>query len=92
MDNPVIKERADKYHKSPAQIILRWHIQRVEIVIPKSTHESRIKENIDLFDYHFDLTADEMTKIATLDSDQRVGADPDNEEFLEKSTTYTTEG
>lgn len=91
VDNPVIKELAEKYSKSPAQIILRWHIQRGEIVIPKSTHESRIKENIDLFDYHFDLTADEMAKIATLDSDQRVGADPDDKEFLEKSTTYTNQ-
>lgn len=91
VDNPVIKELAEKYGKSPAQIILRWHIQRGEVIIPKSTHESRIKENIDLFDYHFDLTAEDMAKIATLDSDQRVGADPDDKEFLEKSTTYTNQ-
>lgn len=91
VDDPVIKDIAAKYQKSPAQVILRWHIQRGEIIIPKSTHENRIKENIDLFDYHFDLTPDEMNQIAKLDSDKRVGADPDDEAFLEESTTYTNQ-
>ncbi|MQS75697.1 aldo/keto reductase [Companilactobacillus halodurans] len=91
IDNPVIKELADKYQKSPAQIVLRWHIQRGEIIIPKSTHEERIKENIDIFDYHFDLTPEDMNKIAELDSDQRVGADPDDTDFLDKSMTYTNQ-
>ena len=91
IDDPVIKGIADKYQKSPAQVILRWHIQRGEIVIPKSTHENRIKENIDIFDYHFELTADEMNQIAKLDSDKRVGPDPDDVEFLEHSKTYTTQ-
>jgi len=91
VDNPIIKTIADNHQKSPAQVILRWHIQRGEIIIPKSTHENRIKENIDLFDYHFDLTPEEMAQISTLDSDQRVGADPDDSEFLEKSKTYTNQ-
>ncbi|MFH5811945.1 aldo/keto reductase [Companilactobacillus sp. FL22-1] len=91
VDDPVIKTIADKYQKSPAQVILKWHIQRGEIIIPKSTHENRIKENIDLFDYHFDLTPEEMNQIAGLDADKRVGADPDDEEFLEESTTYTNQ-
>jgi len=91
VDNLVIKEIADSHQKTPAQVILRWHIQRGEIIIPKSTHESRIKENIDIFDYHFDLTPEEMNKIATLDDDKRVGADPDDAEFLEHSKTYTNQ-
>ena len=91
IDNPVIKEIAENHQKSPAQIVLRWHIQRGEVIIPKSTHESRIKENIDLFDYHFRLSSDEMEQIAKLDCDKRVGADPDDEEFLKKSTTFSTQ-
>jgi len=89
IDNPVIKEIANNHQKSPAQIVLRWHIQRDEIIIPKSTHENRIKENIQLFDYHFNLSTNEMNQIAQLDTDKRVGSDPDNEEFLKKSATYT---
>ena len=91
IDNPVIKEIAENHQKSPAQIVLRWHIQRGEVIIPKSTHESRIKENIDLFDYHFRLSSDEMEQIAKLDCNKRVGADPDDEEFLKKSTTFSTQ-
>ena len=91
IDDPVIKEIAQNHHKTPAQIVLKWHIQRGEIIIPKSTHESRIKENIDLFDYHFDLTPEEMEQIKKLDSDKRVGADPDDKEFLANSITYSTQ-
>lgn len=91
IDEPVLKEIGDKYGKSAAQVVLRWHIQRGEIIIPKSIHENRLKENIDLFDYHFDLTPEEMVQIAKLDSDKRVGPDPDDQEFLEHSTTYTNQ-
>lgn len=91
IDEPVLKEIGDKYGKSAAQVVLRWHIQRGEIIIPKSVHENRLKENIDLFDYHFDLTPEEMAQIAKLDSDKRVGPDPDDQEFLEHSTTYTNQ-
>ena len=91
IDNPVIKEIAENHQKSPAQIVLRWHIQRGEVIIPKSTHKERIQENIQLFDYHFDLTPDEMKQIAKLDSNQRVGGDPDDLTFLEHSTTFSTQ-
>ncbi|APU70809.1 aldo/keto reductase [Companilactobacillus crustorum] len=91
VDDPVIKQIASDHQKTPAQVILRWHIQRGEIIIPKSTHESRIKENIDLFDFHFDLSPEEMSQISKLDSDKRVGADPDDQDFLEHSTTYTNQ-
>lgn len=70
---------ANKYHKSVAQIILRWLLQRRIVVLPKSIHSTRIKENIDLFD--FKLTDDEMTLINSLNQNHRTGPDPDNFDF-----------
>ena len=66
-DNPVIAEIAKKYGKTPAQIMLRWHIQRGVVVIPKSTHTERMAENLNVFD--FTLTAEDMTAIAALDTE-----------------------
>lgn len=63
--NAVLKEIAEKYHKSIGQVMLRWNIQRGVVVIPKSTHIERIKENIDIFD--FALTEEDMQKITALD-------------------------
>lgn len=75
LDNEVIGRIAKRHHKSPAQVILRWHLQNEVIVIPKSVHRERMAENVALFD--FVLTADEMAAIRTLDrSDGRMGADP----------------
>ncbi len=65
-DNPVLKSIGDKYGKSTAQVILRWNIQRGIVVIPKSTHKERMKENLDVFD--FVLSNDEMTQIRALDT------------------------
>lgn len=65
-DNPVLKEIGAKYGKSTAQVMLRWNIQRNVVVIPRSTHIERMKENFDVFD--FELTNDDMQKIATLDT------------------------
>ena len=78
-DNAVLKEIAEKYNKSVAQVILRWEIQNDIIVIPKSVHESRIKENGDIFD--FELTSEEMAAIDRLNKNERVGSDPDNFHF-----------
>lgn len=64
-DNPVITGIAEKYGKTPAQIMLRWHIQRGIVVIPKSTHFVRMKENFDVFD--FVLSEEDMQEIAQLD-------------------------
>ena len=61
----VIKKMSEKYKKSPAQIILRWHIQSCFITIPKSCNPNRIKENFEVFD--FQLTDDEMKEINNLD-------------------------
>jgi 2,5-diketo-D-gluconate reductase A len=65
----------EKYAKTPAQIVLRWHIQLDHIVFPKSVTPSRIRENIDVFD--FELGDDDMATIGELDSGTRLGPDPD---------------
>lgn len=62
---PELKEIAAKHNKTVAQVILRWHLQRGIIVIPKSTHVERMRENFDVFD--FTLTADDMKIIEKLD-------------------------
>lgn len=64
-NNKVLKEIGEKYHKTAAQVILRWLVQRDIVVIPKSVHNKRQKENIDIFD--FELTDDEMNEIKSLD-------------------------
>ena len=56
---------AEKYHKTPAQIMLRWHIQRGIVVIPKSTHIERMEENFNVFE--FTLSDEDMNTIAGLD-------------------------
>jgi 2,5-diketo-D-gluconate reductase A len=65
----------DKYGKSPAQIVLRWQIHLDNIVFPKSVTPSRIRENIDVFD--FELSDDDMATIGELDAGTRLGPDPD---------------
>ncbi|MFB7139959.1 aldo/keto reductase [Gottfriedia sp. NPDC056225] len=79
LTNPVIKEIAEQYGKTAAQVIIRWHLQRNVIVIPKSITPSRIQENFDVF--NFELSPNDMQQIATLDANKRVGPDPDNFDF-----------
>lgn len=74
LDDPVITKIAKRHGKSPAQVIIRWHIQSGLIVIPKSVHAERIRENIDVFD--FELSADNMEEIEFLNTDTRGGPDP----------------
>lgn len=64
-DEPLLTEIGKKYGKTAAQVILRWHIQRGIVVIPKSTHIERMRENFSVFD--FELQSDDMQKIQTLD-------------------------
>lgn len=64
-DLPELKAITEKYGKTAAQVILRWHLQRGIVVIPKSTHIERMKENLDVF--NFELTAEDMSVIAELD-------------------------
>ena len=66
-----IKQLALKYHKSAAQILLRWDLQHQVVTIPKSTHLERITENANIFD--FELSAEDMLKIDHLDKDKRIG-------------------
>ncbi|MFH8407440.1 aldo/keto reductase [Streptomyces sp. NPDC018019] len=66
---------AEKYGRTPAQIVLRWHLQLGNVVIPKSVTPSRIKENIDVFG--FELDDADMAALAALDSGTRLGPDPD---------------
>ena len=77
LDDPVLTGLAQKYGKSPAQVVLRWHVQLGNIVFPKSMHAERMRENIDVFD--FELAGDDMQKISALDrgTGGRLGPDPD---------------
>lgn len=70
-----ITSLASKYGKSPAQIVLRWHLQLGNVVIPKSTTQYRIKENFAVFD--FELAGDDMNVLAEMDKGIRVGPDPE---------------
>ncbi|MDR3476041.1 MAG: aldo/keto reductase [Devosia sp.] len=75
LHNPVIGDIARKHHKTPAQVIIRWHLEEGRIVIPKSVTPIRIRENIKVFD--FKLDAGDMSRIAALDDPRgRIGADP----------------
>lgn len=76
IDDPVIGQLSKKYGKSPAQIVLRWHVQNDIIVIPKSKTPSRIRENADIFD--FELTEEDVEKINRLNKNYRTGSNPDD--------------
>jgi 2,5-diketo-D-gluconate reductase A len=77
LEDPTITQIAEKAGKTPAQVVLRWHIQRGDIVFPKSVTPSRMEENFDLFD--FELEAADMEEITALDrgEDGRTGPHPD---------------
>jgi len=72
---PTVTEIAERHGKTPAQVILRWHLQQGRIVIPKSVTPARIAENIDVFD--FELSAAELDAIDALERDGRTGPHPD---------------
>lgn len=74
-EEPIIKSLAQKYGKSPAQIILRWHLQNGLSFIPKSAHASRIKENADIYD--FELTHDDMLKMDSINKNVRISQEPE---------------
>ncbi|MFF1692509.1 aldo/keto reductase [Streptomyces sp. NPDC058257] len=74
LDVPAIVAIARKHGRTPAQVVLRWHIQLGNVVIPKSVTPSRIKENIDVFG--FELDPEDMAAISALNEDRRLGADP----------------
>ena len=73
--DPVVTSIAEKYGKTPAQVVIRWHLQLGNVVIPKSVTPSRIVENIDVFD--FELADDDIAAVHDLDRGQRTGPNPD---------------
>ncbi|WP_395369093.1 aldo/keto reductase [Streptomyces tubercidicus] len=74
LTDPTVTELAAKHGKTPAQVVLRWHLQLGNVAIPKSVTPSRIAENIDVFD--FELDDADLTALAGLDSGNRLGPDP----------------
>jgi 2,5-diketo-D-gluconate reductase A len=84
LDDPVINRIADARGKSPAQVVLRWHIQRGDIVFPKSVTPERIKANFELFD--FELEGSDMDAISALDKGEsgRTGPNPDDFDYVPK--------
>jgi 2,5-diketo-D-gluconate reductase A len=75
LDDPTIVSVARGAGKSPAQVVLRWHIERGDIIFPKSVTPARISENIDIFD--FELSGEDVEAISALNRDERTGPDPD---------------
>ena len=74
--HPLLVALGEKYGKTPAQVVLRWHVQIGNVVIPKSVTPERVRQNIDVFD--FELAADDVATIETLDADVRTGPHPDH--------------
>jgi 2,5-diketo-D-gluconate reductase A len=75
LSDPTIDDIARRVGKTPAQVILRWHIERGDIVFPKSVTPARIRENIDIF--NFELAGDDVEAISALNRNERTGPDPD---------------
>jgi 2,5-diketo-D-gluconate reductase A len=80
LDNPVIGGIAAEHGKTPAQVVLRWHVQRGDIVFPKSVTRSRVEENFDIFD--FELSDSEVGFISALNKDERTGPNPDEFNYI----------
>ena len=79
LGNPTICELAEKLGKTPAQVVIRWNLQRGTIMIPKSTHKERIESNFDVFD--FELSDEDMAVMASLN-------DPEASPFMDPEKAY----
>ena len=79
LSDPVVLDLAQEAGRSAAQVVIRWHLQRGLVVIPKSTHRERMIQNADVFD--FELSAQQMASIDSLDQNRRVGSHPDRVEL-----------
>jgi len=82
LDDPAIVAIAANLGRTPAQVVLRWHIQRGDVVFPKSVNRSRMEENFALFD--FELSAGDMAALTGLDRAERTGPDPDSFNYIPK--------
>jgi 2,5-diketo-D-gluconate reductase A len=80
LDDPTIVSIAKAVGKTPAQVVLRWHIERGDIVFPKSVTPARIAENIDIFD--FELSGEDVEAISALNRNHRTGPDPDKFDWI----------
>jgi 2,5-diketo-D-gluconate reductase A len=85
LDDPTITEIAGRAGKTPAQVVLRWHIQRGDIVFPKSKTEARVRENFEIFDFELDEAS--MAAITSLDRGEkgRTGGNPDTLDWIPRS-------
>lgn len=79
LDEPILQAIAERHGRTAAQVVLRWHLQLGNVVIPKSITPARIAANLDLFD--FELSDDEVEEISSLDRDRRIGPDPETFSF-----------
>jgi 2,5-diketo-D-gluconate reductase A len=80
LGDPAITAIADRLGRTPAQVVLRWHVQRGDVVFPKSVTPERVRENFALFDFELDQSA--MAAITTLDRGERTGPDPDTFNYV----------
>ena len=80
LDDPVVLRVAERYSRTPAQVVLRWHVQRGDVVFPKSVNRERMQQNFELFD--FDLDGDAMGDLSALDRGERTGPDPDTFNYI----------
>jgi 2,5-diketo-D-gluconate reductase A len=82
LDDPAILGIAERVGRTPAQVVLRWHIQRGDVVFPKTVSRERMEENFALFD--FELAEEDMAVISGLDRGERTGPDPDTFNYIPK--------
>jgi 2,5-diketo-D-gluconate reductase A len=80
LDDPAIVAIAERLGRTPAQVVLRWHVQRGDVVFPKSVSRERMQENSALFD--FELGTDDMATLTGLDRGERTGPDPDTFNYI----------
>jgi 2,5-diketo-D-gluconate reductase A len=80
LEEPTLVDIAKRHDRTPAQVTLRWALQRGDIVFPKSVNRHRMEENFDLFG--FELSQDEIDQISALNRDERIGPDPDNFNYV----------
>ncbi|RBY76534.1 aldo/keto reductase [Blastococcus sp. TF02-09] len=80
LDDPAITAIAERLGRTPAQVVLRWHVQRGDVVFPKSSSRQRMEENFALFD--FELSTSDMAALTGLDRGERTGPDPDTFNYV----------
>jgi 2,5-diketo-D-gluconate reductase A len=80
LGDPAIVAIAERLGRTPAQVVLRWHVQRGDVVFPKSVSRQRMQENVELFD--FELGTEDMATLTGLDRGERTGPDPDTFNYI----------